>query len=366
VTCADADKNYETRKASRQQEAAAISQTIEILHGDVARDAMSSTFSFVQVSSTSQGATQRRQASQILRRAARLVQDPQLSMLATSAELDAFSRVKKAIDGMIAVLKQQQSDEVKKTDWCKAEIQSNEMSTSETESHQADIQATIAKLESDIQALASGIADSQAELAQTQLDLQAASLTRKRENVDFQKTVADQTVTIEVLHTALDRLAKYYDLVQTGGSSWIQRQTPDVVQMEYKKSAGSTGVMEMIEKLIHDSRDLMAGSKSAEIAAQAAYETLISDSNASVQALQKQVVSKTKAKIGAEKDLRQATADLDDAVEELGGLAKYNAELHTECDYLLKNFGVRQSARAQEVEALQQAKQILNGASLSS
>merc|ERR1719468_78470 len=130
----------------------------------------------------------------------------------------------------------------------------------------------MAKLESDIQALAAGIADAKAEIAQTQLDLQRASLARKEENVEFQKTVADQTVTIEVLHTALDRLAKYYDLVQTEGSSWIQRQTPDVVQMEYKKSAGATGVMEMIEKLIHGSRELMAGSKSAESAAQAAYE----------------------------------------------------------------------------------------------
>jgi len=30
----------------------------------------------------------------------------------------------------------------------------------------------------------------------------------------------------------------------------------------------------------------------------------------------------------------------------------------------MKNFGVRQEARAQEIEALQQAKQILSGASL--
>merc|ERR1719384_2327142 len=94
-----------------------------------------------------------------------------------------------------------------------------------------------------------------------------------------------QTMTIEVLHKALDRLAKYYDLVQTAGSSWIQRQTPDVVQMEYKKSKGATGVMEMIEKLIYDARELMANSKAAESDAQAAYEKLVADSNASVKAL---------------------------------------------------------------------------------
>jgi len=365
-TCADADKNYEKRKSARQEEARAISETIGILKGDEARDAMSGTFSFVQVSSTTgKEAQQRRLAAQALRRAAKVAQDPQLSMLATSAELDAFTRVKKAIDDMIAMLKTQQEDEVKKTDWCKAELQSNEMSTSKMESHQADLEATIAKLESDIQTLAAEIADAKAQIAQTQLDLQRASMTRKQENIDFQKVIGDQTVTIEVLHKALDRLANYYDLVQTKGSSWIQRQTPDVVQMEYKKSAGATGVMEMVEKLIHDSRELMANSKTAESTAQSAYEALIADSNASIEALQKEVVSKTKAKVEAEKDLRQTKSDLGDAMKELEGLAKYNAELHTECDYVLKNFDLRQSGRAQEIEALQQAKQILNGASLS-
>merc|ERR1712113_723844 len=99
-----------------------------------------------------------------------------------------------------------------------------------------------------------------------------------------QKTIADQTVTIEVLNKALDRLAKYYDLVQTKGNSWIQRQTPDVPQMDYKKSSGSTGVMEMIEKLIYDARELMSNSKKAESEAQAGYEKLIADSNASIKA----------------------------------------------------------------------------------
>merc|ERR1712238_202015 len=103
----------------------------------------------------------------------------------------------------------------------------------------------------------------------------------------------------------------------------------DVPQMEYKKNAGSSGVMEMIEKLVYDSRELMSNSKKAEREAQAAYEKLIADSNASIRALQQEVVSKTQAKV------------------------------HAECDYVLKNFDVRQQSRREEVVALQQAKQIL-------
>jgi len=366
-TCADADKNFEKRKASRQQEMAAISQTIEILQGDEARDAMTGTFSFAQMSAarTHQSQHRRQTAAQMLRLAARKAQDPQLSVLATAVELDAFTRVKKAIDDMIAMLNQQQEDEVKKTDWCKSELQSNEMATARMETQQADIEASIAKLESNIQELEAGIADAKSEIASTQLNLQKATLARKQENLDFQKTVADQTVTIEVLKKALDKLATYYDLVQTSGDSWIQRQTPDVPQMEYKKNAGAAGVMEMIEKLVYDAKDLMSEAKTAESEAQAAYEKLIADSNNSIKTLQGEVVSKTQAKVDAEKDHRDAKADLAETLRELQGLAKYNAELHSECDYVLKNFDLRQQARREEIVALQQAKQILNGASLS-
>merc|ERR1719231_1129386 len=101
----------------------------------------------------------------------------------------------------------------------------------------------------------------------------------------------------------------------------------------------------------------MAESKKAESEAQAAYEELVSDSNASIKSL-----SKTDAKVEAHKDLTQKTLDLKATERELSSLDKTNSDLHEECDFLTKNFDVRQQARAQEVESLQQAKTILAGA----
>jgi len=366
-TCAKADKNYDARKDSRLKEMAAISETIDILTGDEARDAMSGTFNFLQVSRVQGQSQQRRAAADALRKAAKVSQDPQLSVLATSVELDAFTKVKKAIDDMIGILKQQQEDEVKKTNFCKKELQSNEMATAKKTTEQEDLLAKIDKLENEIKTLEAEIADAKSAIAKAEVDLQRASQTRKAENQDFQKVIADQTMTIEVLHKALDRLATYYDLVQVKtnkGSSWIQRQTPPVPEMEYKKNKGAGGVMEMIEKLVYDSRELMAASKKSEMDAQGAYEQLISETNDSVAALQKSIVSKTDARNDARKDRREAKSDLSDAMKELEELAKYNAELHAECDYVLKNFDLRQQARAAEITALQEAKQILNGATL--
>jgi len=374
-TCANADKNWEQRKKARQAEMEAVAETIEILAEDEAKDAAAGTYSFVQRSSSrlaerSQAKGQRRAAAALLRRVALKTQSPELSMLATVVELDAFDKVKKAIDDMIVMLKKQTEDEVKKHDWCKAEFKENEMTTLKTEDRKADLEAKIAELESTIKALEADIAKATEDIEKAMVALQGASLARKQENLEYQKVVADQTVVIDVLKKALKRMAKYYE-----GESLLQRRkgsedpapgsVAPVAQMEYKPSQGAAGVMQMLEKLVSEAKELMAESKSSENDAQKAYEDTIASTNAQIADLQRLVTTKTKAKAKATKDKIQAEEDLSATVLELEGLAKYLADLRTECDYLLHNFDTRQESRSAEVEALQQAKQILNGAQLS-
>merc|ERR1719408_766249 len=180
-------------------------------------------------------------------------------MLATSVELDAFTKVKAMIDKMVTTLKQQQADEVKKNDWCKAELQENEMQTAKTKDLKSDLEAKAGQLETTIKTLSEEIEKANLDIASLQVALQRASENRKQENLDFQKTVADQMVTAEVLAKALDKLATFYDeaaFAQTHAKKIIlgssAKQTPPVPQMEYKKSSGASGVMSMIEKLIYD------------------------------------------------------------------------------------------------------------------
>merc|ERR1712238_461693 len=89
--------------------------------------------------------------------------------------------------------------------------------------------------------------------------------------------------------------------------------------------------------------------------AQSAYEAFVKETNASIEA-------KTKAK--AEDYLVQAQTELSSVMTNLDELSAYNSELHASCDYILKNFDIRQTARDEEVEALKQAKAILSGADM--
>lgn len=368
-TCDEADANFAQRKKARLAETEAVSEAIEILSDDEAKDAMSGTFkkksasSFIQLSSQSHTES-RRQAAKVLRRQASISGNEQLALLATSTEIDAFTKVNGMIDKMVETLNMQQADEVKRNDWCTKEIQSNDMDTLKAKDRDADLSAGAEERRSAIKKFEEDVGAAKSAIGKEQVSLQKATINRKKENLDFQKTIADQTLTIAVLEKAMDRLATFYDnqaLLQTG--EMHTKQTPPVVQATYKPSMGSGGVLSLIEKLIYDAKEIMAESKSSEGEAQAAYEEMVSDSNGTIKALTKSVLSKTDAKVEAHKDLTQKVLDLKATERELTGLSNTDKDLHADCDYLLKSFTVRQEARAQEVEALKQAKSILSGAS---
>merc|ERR1719330_1574658 len=87
-----------------------------------------------------------------------------------------------------------------------------------TQTHKAEVSAKIDDLGSTIGRLTDEVEQAKAQVSQMQLELQRATENRQKENLDFQRTVADQRATQAVLKQALERLAKYYDqegLLQT-------------------------------------------------------------------------------------------------------------------------------------------------------
>merc|ERR1719169_343064 len=95
-TCDEKEKAYETNKKERLAEIQAVSETIEILTSDEARDAMNGAYKFIQMSMHTRRISGRRSlAVRALRAAFKRTQSSHLSVLATAVELDAFTKVKK-------------------------------------------------------------------------------------------------------------------------------------------------------------------------------------------------------------------------------------------------------------------------------
>merc|ERR1711935_741190 len=130
----------------------------------------------------------------------------------------------------------------------------------------------------------------------------------------------------------------------------------------YNKNAAAGGVMGMIQQIINDAKAMEAEVIRSEEDAQKAYEDFVKDTNGSIEAKSKDIVNKSESKAKAEADLVEAKENREAVMLELEQLSNYKAELHQSCDFVVKNFEIRQTARDEEIEALRQAKAILSGA----
>jgi len=358
LKCQNADADYEGRVKVRNQELAAVSDTISILSSDESKEQFNKSFKFLQTSQT-RNSRSRDRAADVLRKAGQQFKNPKLVLLANSMRLSGFEEIKEKIDSVVEALKAEQKKEVEQKDYCVAEFNENEKQTAEKMDMKGDLETKISTLGSDIESLTEDIAALNEEIATTQKEMKKASQIREGENHAFQVEVTDQRATQAVLKKAVDRLKSFYGFIQKSATKAAQP-----AEGTYKKNAGAAGVLTMIETLIEESKEAEAEATKSESDSQAAYETYMKDSTAAVTALQKDVANKSESKAKADTSKVAAEEDLKGTVEDLLTLGEYNQELHKQCDFLVKNFDLRQSSRTSEMEALAQAKAIFSGATL--
>merc|ERR550514_391638 len=391
LTCQDLDKQWEWRSKTRAEELKAITETIAIVTDDDNMDMLRKTVTLLQEDMSVEAALRRKVVSSLRRAASDPAFDAddlltawhsrpnmsqkkvagfmamgsprsQLSTLAVSAQLDAFTKVKEAMDQMVAELKKEQEEEVEFKQYCNTELDKNAKITYRKTEDKEDLEAKIAELAALIKKLAEEIADCQDQVAETKLQTTKASQAREAENAEFQTSISDARATQEILNKALDRLKLFYNNKNKVPGALLQKkQTPPVKFNSYKKNAGASPVIGLIEQIIEDSKAEEKEAIAAEAEATKNYEAFVKDSNALVASLTDAIAAKTKSTEQANLDTETANTDLASTNSELESLAQSKADLHNECDFVLKNFEIRQTARLQEIEAIGEAKAIISG-----
>jgi len=306
---------------------------------------------------------------------------------------------------MVAELKQEQQDDADKLEYCKAQFDTADDKKKALERSVADLEKAIAKAKETIATLADEIAALTKGIVDLDKSVAEATENRKQENEDYKALMAADTAAKDLLVFAKNRLNKFYNpdlyvapakrelsagdriyenmggelttaapggiadtgiavLAQVRGS--VAPPPPPATWGAYsKKSEESTGVIGMIDLLIKDLDKEMTEASTEEKDSQADYELMMKESAEKRVADSKSLADKQAAKADTEKALADATAEKKDTVGELFATLKYIQSLHTECDWLMKYFDMRKTARTGEIDSLVKAKAVLSGADYS-
>merc|ERR1719287_119331 len=248
----------------------------------------------------------------------------------------------------------------------------------------------IAALEKDIKALDKAVAE--------------ATEQRKEEHADFLQFQTENNAALQLIEKAKNRLFKFYrptlhkeapaqeltdeekilaasgrsDMIATDAPVMIAGTTqavfvqlkdaaappppPETFGAYQKKDGKSNGVLALMEMLAKELQDGITESKHDEETAQKDYERLMSESQKTRAQNVESITSDEAAKADLDIKVESTKSQKASQEEELANIKATIAELHANCDFLLENYDLRKSARANEAESLKNAKGVLSGA----
>jgi len=375
--CKTEDELYAKRSKVRNEEITALGETLDILTGDEARSLFDKTISLLQMGSSSRvdmarAAMQERAKNKAMQRILMMSKKHknwQLASLAVHVKLDAFTKVKAAMDKMLVELKAQQKAEYEKWETCKKDIDTTEDKIWNGKVEKRDLASAHKDLTNTLKALNNDIDALKKEVAEAEVSLKQAGEQRKADNQLFQQSISDQRATIAILNMALKRLKAFYEpkaallQVRLHANPPPKPSGPEAVG--YSKSGSSGGVMQLLSMIIEDAGRTIDEMNADEQKSQADYSEYVAATTASIEADREAIASKEKQVASTESEKSETEESQLANQASLDKLAELLQGIHNQCDFILKYFDIRQKSRAEEMDAIEEAKAILSGADFS-
>merc|ERR550532_2242149 len=164
---------------------------------------------------------------------------------------------------------------------------------------------------------------------------------------------------------ALDRMKEFYSpsLVQIRQHQPVpgaRVAAPPPKPAAYEKSGGSGSAMELLQMIIEDSTREEQELEKDENQAQKMYGEFVTATKASIEADRASIAEKEKQLAETQTALsstQESQLANEARLDDLGGLLK---GFHADCDYVIKYFKLRQRARQEEIDSIEEAKAILS------
>ena len=359
----DKKSQFDERSSYRLGELKAIGEAITLLTDDANRDLFASSFSFLQLS-------QSQSASKALSSAYSASQDGRvtalMALLQRQDSSGAFDTVVKKIDDMIALLKKEDADDLKKKDTCVANKAKDEASQVMFERSVEDLKTTVSFNEAKVKEITGQIESKKAEIADVEAQLAKAADVRAAEKAEFAKATAEDKAAVGLLKEAANKISSFYkkaSLVQVTTHQDLAG-APKTWEGSYGGAGTqSTGVVHMMEVLIGDLEKETAVAKKEEAEAEEVFQDSKKDLETQKAGLESAIDQLAKGKGEVDSDKQDATAEMKLKSQSLTALLQKMKDIEPECNYYIVNFAKRSKNRMTEVNGLAQAKAILEGSS---
>jgi len=375
-------KDMDARTKARSVEKAAMADAINMLSSDSSfktftkDDLQLNQMNFLQLKSIHKSQTPVDRARSILSK-------HDMSFLATMVEThmtnEQFERVFKEMDNMAASLAETRDDEVDQKDSCIKDQDENAIDTQKANQKLDDLAMQIDVSDHDIEKYNKKITNKKQELSNLATSSADMTKDRKEENNEFQAGIAEQKATAAILEKVINRLAQGYEQEETDRPSLVsvksddeddiqllqlksQTQAPPAAMKKYEAAKMGSGPLAMLRKILNDAKGTSQELSRSEQDSQIDYEKQMKsnyvsneDANLSLRNYQGKLADQ-------ESNNAQLTKEEKTTDKTKKDLVLHGYELSKTCAFILNNFDMRQNALTQEIQAIKQAKAILQGA----
>lgn len=384
-TCEEKEKAWSQYQASQAEELQALTETVDFLSKDQVRDTIRDATSTALLSTRARTSVD---GLSPVPAALSFMQVSESQAIGDSLEQAlrgqggrGMGDVLRHIDDLHDVLDQEQASDEDRQKYCETKLHQATAAKSNKQREAEDAKSIIATYQNELDTVVGQIGSLKARMED--LDKQVAKTTsaRQAERTAFEKSRDTNHAALELLAVAEKRLERFYatSLVQASEKALGQvasaqdtssslaasrsRSPPPTADLSYQtQGGGATRVLQLFNTIKADVQKQNAMLESEDAIGQSEYENLVKNSNEKKMADNRSLGSKEAAKAELEADLQRSRQGLRSLNEVLTALDEEIRMLHKQCDFLLKNFDLREDARRAEKRSLTRAKAVLEAA----
>merc|ERR1719217_976432 len=390
--CQSKHEEWTVRKEMRDAELDGINKALEILTSDEARELFAKSIkpgveTFLQIASTpallqdaaSAPAARAYNAVKAQVKKSHSIRLAALAVQVRTSKAGHFDEVIKAIDEMIKTLEEEGADDLAKKTQCLDEYQEIEKTVKDLDWKIKNNLAKIAKLEKLIELRTQEKADATQKKEETQQYIKDITKERKEENDAYLQAKKDDEDAIALLEKARDVMADYYKKngIKMGpiqGSvkgafaqeePVFERSADDAPDATFSDKGNnknaSKNILSLFAYIIEDLYDELSNEKKSEAKSQEEFEKEKATAEKLVEDLEEKIVTLEGIIAKRKEDKKEENLDMKENNKDRDAELKYEAKIKPDCDWILKAFDQRATARAAEMDGLTMAKEFLNG-----